>query len=309
MPRSYSSLSPKFPDDILGVMILNTYILFTLACLFSAAESRASRRHNGTDFILKFFQTDPFLESLQKNSYPPSFQVNSSLESLQMNYFWGSYRMDSFLESLQMNCSLESLDESYPALTTTTSSFLCAQCNALTVFKQIHHDLYSFYLSLTLAALIYLIHTRARFVRAKRLLKPPHFKAESPTIHHDLYFFCFILTTAPIYLIHTRARFVRIKRLLKPSHFKAESPTIQPFQPLIYALWFLSWCPMMPFTGIFGHILSFLGSGIVFSIRPLLPRNVASLHVQTAPFKLGNPPRFILPALLTHHISYSPLRQ
>ena len=247
-------------------MILNTYILFTLACLFSIAESRASRRHNGTDFILKFFQRDPFFESLQMNSYLASSRLNSSLESLQMNYVFEFYRMHSFLESLQMNYSPESLDESYPALTTTlTSSFLCAQCNAPTVFKQIHHDLYSFYLSLTLAPLIYLILTRARFVP--------------------------------------------MKRLLKPSHFKAESRTIQPFQPLIYALPFLSWFPMMPFIDIFGLILSFLGCEIVFSLRPLIPRNVASLHVRTAPFKLGNAPQFILPALLTHHISYSPLRQ
>ena len=223
-------------------MILNIYILCTLACLFSIAESRASRRHNGTDFILKFFQTDPFLESLQKNSHLSFFQVNSSLLSLQMNYFVVSLQVDSLLESLQMDSSLESLDESYPVLTTTlTSSFVRAQCNAHTIFKQIHHDLYSFYFSLTLAPLTYLIHTRARFVRMKRLLKPSHFKAESPTI--------------------------------------------------------------------LSSILSFLGCGNVFSLRPFLPRNVASLHVQTAPFKLGNPPQFILPALLTHYISYSPLRQ
>jgi hypothetical protein len=129
----------------------------------------------------------------------------------------------------------------------------------------------------------------------------------NPTICNIL---CCLYVKLAIYfsdlIFYSSSRFVRTKQL---SHFKSERPTIRPFQSLIYTLSYLSWFSMMPFIDIFSLILSFLGCGIVFPLRPLLPRNVVSLHIQTAPFKLGKPSQFILPALLAHHISYSPLRQ
>jgi hypothetical protein len=130
---------------------------------------------------------------------------------------------------------------------------------------------------------------------ALTIFKPPR---SDPTIRHIL---CCLHFKLVIFLsdliMYSSWRFVQL------SHFKSERPTIQPFQPRIYALSYLSWFSMMPFIDIFSLIHSFLGC------RPLLSRNVVSLHIQTAPFKLGNPPQFILPALLAHHISYSPLRQ